>query len=97
MLSASKTVDLHIEKIAKGYRAFSPADALIYQKDYFEMILKMYRNSKGMKIDFIHGSGEGVLRADLLMILREKYPSFYVEDAPFSRYGFMGAIRVTIK
>lgn len=97
MGSASTVVDLHIDKLAKGYRAFSPADALVYQISHFEMILKLNRGRKGIKIDFIHGVGAGVLRSELLKILKTKYPGIYVEDAPFAVYGYQGAIRVIIK
>lgn len=90
-------VDLHIEKIARGYRNFAPADSLRYQIDLFERIIQQNRSHKGMKIDFVHGSGTGTLRAELIKILHLKYAGFAYEDAPFSQYGYQGAIRVTIK
>ena len=46
------TEDLHIEKIARGYRAFTPADCLIYQLEHFERVLTSNRFQKGRKIDF---------------------------------------------
>lgn len=97
MKQQSTVIDLHIEKIAKSYRSFSAADSLIYQKEYFERTLNSYRFSKGRKFDFIHGSGSGVLRNELIKIITQKFPSFIYEDAPFSEYGFQGALRVTIK
>lgn len=97
MKTQTTVIDLHIEKIAKAYRSFTPADALIYQIDYFEQALRSSRFTKGKKIDFVHGSGTGVLRDELIKILKQKFPAFIYEDAPFSTYGFRGAIRVTIK
>ncbi|PKP40835.1 MAG: hypothetical protein CVT93_10380 [Bacteroidetes bacterium HGW-Bacteroidetes-10] len=89
--------DLHIEKIAKSYRSFTPADTLMYQTEYFIQKLNSYRLQKGKKIDFVHGSGKGVLRGELIAILTQKYPSYTYEDAPFAVFGYKGAIRVTIK
>ncbi|MDO9680143.1 MAG: hypothetical protein Q7262_03945 [Bacteroidales bacterium] len=95
-ITASVT-DLHIEKIARGYRSFSPADCLIYQLEHFERTLVASRFQKGKKIDFVHGGGAGVLRQKMAEILNRKFPSFTYEDAPFATYGFQGALRVTIK
>jgi len=91
------SVDLHIEKIAKGYRSFAPADSLIYQMELFERTLQSNRFNKGKKIDFVHGYGKGTLRAELIKILQQKFSGFTYEDAPFSTYGYQGALRVTIK
>ena len=91
------SVDLHIEKIAKGYRSFAPSDSLIYQVELFERTLQSNRFNKGKKIDFVHGSGKGTLRAELIKILQQKFPGFIYEDAPFATYGYQGALRVTIK
>jgi hypothetical protein len=89
-------VDLHIEKIAKAYRSFAPADSLIYQIDLFERTLQANRFRKGLRIDFVHGTGKGTLRAELIKILNQKFPHLKYEDAPFATYGFQGAIRVII-
>jgi len=91
------TEDLHIEKIARGYRAFTPADCLIYQLEHFERVLTSNRFQKGRKIDFVHGVGEGVLRQNLIEILKQKFPTYVYEDAPFAIYGYQGALRVKIK
>jgi hypothetical protein len=97
MKQTSTIIDLHIEKIAKGYRSFAPADSLQYQTEHFERTLRANSLSKGKKIDFIHGAGAGVLRGELIKILNKKFPTFIYEDAPFTTYGFQGALRVTIK
>ncbi len=97
MKTQATVIDLHIEKIARAYRSFSPADNLLYQVDYFEQSLQSNRFKKGMKIDFVHGNGAGVLRAELVKILNQKFPTFIYEDSPFATFGFQGAIRITIK
>ncbi len=90
-------VDLHIEKIARGYKAFAPKDAIDYQKDHFIAILNRYRTQKGLKIDFVHGMGKGTLREELISILKSRFTSYIFEDAPFTIYGYQGALRVTIR
>ncbi|PKO98302.1 MAG: hypothetical protein CVU13_10640 [Bacteroidetes bacterium HGW-Bacteroidetes-8] len=90
-------VDLHIEKIARGYKAFAPKDTIDYQKDHFIATLNRYSRQKGLKIDFVHGVGKGVLREELISILKNRFTSYVFEDAPFAVYGFQGALRVTIK
>ncbi len=90
-------VDLHIEKIARGYKAFAPKDVIDYQKDHFIATLNRYKAQKGLKIDFVHGVGKGVLREELISILKNRFASYIFEDAPFSVYGFQGALRVIIR
>ena len=90
-------VDLHIEKIAKGYKAFSANDTIEYQKRYFTDVLNRYKKQKGVTIDFIHGSGKGVLRNELISILERNFPGIGYSDAPFAIYGYQGALRITIR
>jgi len=97
MKSQTLVVDLHIEKIAKAYRSFAPADSLIYQLEVFERTLQANRFKKGVRIDFVHGSGTGVLRSELIKILNQKFPEYTYEDAPFTTYGYQGALRVTVR
>jgi len=97
MKSQTLVVDLHIEKIAKAYRSFAPADSLLYQLEVFERTLQVNRFKKGCRIDFVHGSGTGVLRSELIKILNQKFPDFAYEDAPFTTYGYQGALSVTVK
>ncbi len=90
-------IDLHIEKIAKGYKAFNASDSIEYQKKYFKEIINRYKKQKGVTIDFIHGSGKGVLRNELISILDRDYPGITYSDAPFAVYGYQGALRITIR
>ncbi|GAB1375161.1 MAG: hypothetical protein QMB82_07425 [Bacteroidales bacterium] len=96
MKNQTLVVDLHIEKIAKAYRSFAPADSLIYQLEVFERTLQANRFRRGLRIDFVHGTGKGTLRSELIKIMARKFPELKYEDAPFATYGFQGAIRVII-
>ena len=51
--------------------------------------------NKGTRIVFIHGKGEGVLRAALMKELNHRYRGHDVCDASFREYGY-GATQVTI-
>lgn len=54
-----------------------------------------YAQSKGQKIVFIHGKGEGVLRQAIEKELRIRYKQHRFQDASFREYGF-GATMVII-
>ena len=74
----------------------SPVDILNYQLDVFRKTLKEHEKQKGMKIVFIHGKGEGVLRRALINELQYRYKQYTYQDASFQEYGY-GATQVTIK
>ena len=97
-MAETMEVDLHIEKIRERYpaaRNIPDSDALYVQLDVFEKTMaEAFR--KGLRsVVFIHGSGRGVLRSELLKRLRE-YPGAVVQEASPLRYG-NGAIEVFIK
>ena len=50
----------------------------------------------GVKIVFIHGKGEGVLRHAVIHELNYRYKNCSYQDASFQEYGY-GATQVTIK
>lgn len=89
-------VDLHIQELLDDITGLSNADMLTYQLDKFHEILAKYATSKGQKIVFIHGKGDGVLRKAIEQELKTKYKQYYYQDASFREYGF-GATMVTIK
>ena len=91
-------VDLHIEKIRERYpaaRNIPDSDALYVQLDVFEKTMAEAFRTGLRSVVFIHGSGRGVLRSELLKRLRE-YPGAVVQEASPLRYG-NGAIEVFIK
>lgn len=88
-------VDLHIDQLIDTTAGLSNADMLRYQIDEFRKVMDANRRHHGMKIVFIHGKGEGVLRQAVLDDLRRRYPRCQAQDASFREYGF-GATQVTV-
>ena len=66
------SVDLHIEKIPTGYDAPEGFE-LPYQLEYFKSILHKYMKHRGMRISFIHGVGDGILRDAIRKEIDEVY------------------------
>jgi hypothetical protein len=89
-------IDLHIDELVDSTAGLSNTDMIELQLKEFNRVMTENRNSKGQKIVFIHGKGEGVLRKALLKELRTKYKNCDVQDASFLEYGF-GATQVTIR
>ena len=88
-------VDLHINELVDTTAGLSPADILNLQIDEFRKVMDANLKNKGQKIVFIHGKGEGVLRAALMKELNHRYKGHDVQDASFREFGF-GATQVTI-
>ena len=88
-------VDLHIHELVDNTRGLSPADMLNLQVDEFRRVMDSNLKNKGLKIVFIHGKGEGVLRQALMKELNHRYKGHQVQDASFREYGY-GATQVTI-
>lgn len=88
-------VDLHIDELVDSTAGLSPSDMLNLQIDEFRKVMDANLRNKGLKIVFIHGKGEGVLRNALLKELNHRYKGHMVQDASFREYGF-GATQVTI-
>jgi dsDNA-specific endonuclease/ATPase MutS2 len=64
--------------------------------DVFRKTLQENEKNKGKKIVFIHGKGEGVLRAALINELRYRFKKYTYQDASFQEYGY-GATMITIR
>lgn len=88
-------VDLHISELIDSTAGLSPADILNIQIDEFRRVMDANLKHKGQKIVFIHGKGEGVLRAAIMKELNHRYKGHDVQDASFREFGF-GATQVTI-
>lgn len=71
-------VDLHIETILGGC-SIPKGQQLQFQMDTFKRIIRENLSHKGMKISFIHGIGDGILKAairkelDEVLVLRCTY------------------------
>jgi len=89
-------IDLHIEELLDDTYGMDNREILEYQLDKFHRVMQQYINKKELRIVFIHGKGEGVLRQAILVALKQKYGTCQVQDASFQEYGY-GASMVTIK
>ena len=68
--SSILTVDLHIEAIPGG-RSIPKGQQLQFQMDLFKKVIREHIHSKGLKINFIHGIGDGILKAAIRKELDE--------------------------
>lgn len=89
-------IDLHIHELLDNTNGLSNADMLEVQINTFNETMEKYKSAKNQKIVFIHGKGNGVLKAEIMKQLKAKYPKAFVQDASFRQYGY-GATMVTIK
>lgn len=89
-------IDLHAHELLDTTSGMSNGDILNYQIEKFNEAMMAYLNRRGTKLIFIHGKGDGVLRAAILKELKTKYSRCTWQDASFKEYGF-GATMVTIR
>jgi len=66
----SLTIDLHIEAIPGG-TSIPKGQQLQFQMNTFRRIIRENVNRRGMKITFIHGIGDGILKAAIRKELDE--------------------------
>ena len=66
----SLTIDLHIEAIPGG-TSVPKGQQLQFQMDTFRRIIRENACRRGMKITFIHGIGDGILKAAIRKELNE--------------------------
>ena len=64
------SIDLHIEAIPGG-RTVPKGHQLQFQMDTFRKVIRQNLKHKGMKITFIHGIGDGILKAAIRKELDE--------------------------
>ena len=88
-------VDLHIEQLLDRTDGMTAREILDYQLGVVRKTLDAHLKEKSRRIVFIHGKGDGVLRNELLKLLKSHYRSCTHQDASFQEYGF-GATMVTI-
>lgn len=79
-------VDLHIHQLIPSERGLSAHDKLTIQVDTAKRQLEFAISKKIQRVVFIHGVGEGVLRAELEYLFR-RYDGVTYEDANFQKYG----------
>lgn len=89
-------VDLHISALTDKWQTMERSEMLNYQMNIFRRTMRENMRYKGKKIVFIHGRGEGVLKAAIYSELQRQYATCEYQDASFAQYGF-GATMVIIK
>ncbi len=87
--------DLHIEKLVPNKRGMSNYDILTLQTETAKRHLEFAIRNRIPKIVFIHGVGEGVLKAELDFLFG-RYDTISFQDANYQKYG-LGATEVYIK
>jgi hypothetical protein len=87
--------DLHIEKLVKNRNGLSNFDILTIQLDTAKRHVEFAIKNRIPKIVFIHGVGEGVLKAELDFMLK-RYEQISFQDANYQKYG-LGATEVFFK
>lgn len=87
--------DLHIEKLVPNKRGMSNYDILTLQADTAKRHIEFAIRNRIPKIVFIHGVGEGVLKAELDFLLG-RYDNVSFQDANYQKYG-LGATEVYFK
>lgn len=88
-------VDLHGSALFDSTDGLEAADILNRQLAEVRNVMEQNKRHKGQRIVFIHGKGDGVLRAAVLKELKRHYPSCRTQDASFLEYGF-GATLVVV-
>ena len=87
--------DLHIEKLVKNPHGMNNFDILTIQTETAKRHLEFAIRNRIPKIVFIHGVGEGVLKAELDFMLKN-YDNISFQDANYQKYG-LGATEIYFK
>lgn len=87
--------DLHIEKLVPNKRGMSNYDILTLQTETAKRHLEFAIRNRIPRIVFIHGVGEGVLKAELDFLFG-RYDTISFQEANYQKYG-LGATEVYIK
>ncbi len=87
--------DLHIEKLVPNKRGMSNYDILTLQAETAQRHIEFAIKNRIPKIVFIHGVGEGILKAELDFLLG-RYDNIVFQDGNYQKYG-QGATEVYFK
>lgn len=85
-------VDLHIEKLVPSKKGMNNYDILTLQTETAKRQIEFAMKNRIPKIVFIHGVGEGVLKAELDFMLG-RYDNIKFQEANYQKYG-QGATEV---
>ncbi len=82
----TKEVDLHIHELVDDTTGMLPSQMLDLQLKTFEKKLSEAIQEQCEKIVFIHGVGNGILKAKIRGRLDRDYPQFFYQDADYQKY-----------
>jgi len=85
-------VDLHIHKLVKNQKGMTNYDMLTIQLDTAKRQLDFAISKRIPRMVFIHGVGQGVLRAELEYLFRQ-YDNIRCQDGDYKKYG-VGALEI---
>ena len=88
-------VDLHINQLVPNTRNMDNFEILNFQLETARRKIAFAIAKKIQKIVFIHGVGEGVLKYELIRVLKEHEGCLKFYDADYDKYG-LGATEVYI-
>jgi hypothetical protein len=88
-------VDLHISKLTDQFDNMNPHEILLMQMRYFGQMLENAMANHYVKVIFIHGIGNGTLKAKIIEYLRN-YENVELKNAPFAKYG-NGAVELILQ
>lgn len=88
-------VDMHIWELEENYRNINTTDCLQIQLSFFRRCLESAIENNYLKIIFIHGVGNGILKKEIRSILDE-YAFIEYFNASMAKYG-VGATEVNIR
>jgi len=89
-------IDLHINELIDKTEGLSNSEMLKIQKDKVESEMKLAIQNGVKKIVFIHGIGQGVLKQEVINLLKTKFRKYSFQDASFQEYGY-GATMVILR
>ena len=87
-------VDLHIHKLIKNSKGLSNFDMLNIQVDTAKRQLDFAISKRISRVVFIHGVGQGVLKAELEYLFRQ-YDNIKLSEGDYRKYG-LGATEIYI-
>ncbi|SHJ29468.1 Smr domain-containing protein [Tangfeifania diversioriginum] len=89
-------VDLHIHELLDNPAGLSNKEILDIQLEKVKNEMQSAIQSRAIRIVFIHGVGQGVLKQEVAKLLKSKYPKYTFQDASFKEYGY-GATMVMLR
>ncbi|MDZ4822309.1 MAG: Smr/MutS family protein [Flavobacteriales bacterium] len=89
-------VDLHIHALLDNHRNMTNSEIVEVQIIHFERMLRIAEKKKIPRCIFIHGVGQGVLRAEIRKLITQYYPNASFMDASYTQYGY-GATEVRLR